>query len=75
LNNKLLNIHFRTLGQTDLSRVHVTGVREAYEKYKDIKESKGVKAHFQLDENGLLIIDRVRVICNINFREKKNSFF
>jgi len=50
------------LGQTDLSRVRVTGVRMAYEKYKNTSESKGVRAHFQLDENGLLLIDRVNII-------------
>ncbi len=50
------------LGQTNLSRVRVTGVGTAYEKHKDTSESKGVKAHFQLDENCLLVLDRVRVI-------------
>ena len=50
---------FRALGRTDLARVRVTGVRTAYEKYKNSSESKGVRAHFQLDENCLLAIDRV----------------
>jgi len=35
------------------------GVRKAYDKHKDTSESKGVKAHFQLDESSLLVLDRV----------------
>jgi hypothetical protein len=54
-----LIIHFSALGQTELSRVRVMGVRKAYDKHKDTSESKGVKAHFQLDENSLLVLDRV----------------
>jgi len=68
-------MYFRILGQTDLVRVRVTGVRTVYDKYKDIIESKGVKAHFQLDENCLLIIDRVRVVCKVEFRIKNRVFF
>ena len=49
----------RALGQTELSRVHVTGIRETYEKYRNISEPKGVRAHFQLDESSLLVLDRV----------------
>ncbi len=51
--------YFRALGQTDLARISVIGARTAYEKHKDTSESKGVKAHFQLDDNSLLVLDRV----------------
>ncbi|CAF4736940.1 unnamed protein product, partial [Rotaria magnacalcarata] len=47
------------LGQTDLSRIDVTGVRTAYDKYKDTMESKGIKAHFELDDSSLLVLTRV----------------
>ena len=47
------------LGQTDLFRVRVTGVRTAYDKHQQTSESKGVKAHFQLDDNCLMTLDRV----------------
>ena len=57
---------FRALGQTDLGRITVTGARAVYEKHKETCESKGIKAHFQLDDNCLLVLDRV------NHRE--NSF-
>ena len=50
---------FSALGQTDLARVRVSGVRTAYEKFKESSESKGVRAHFRLDESCLLTIDRV----------------
>jgi hypothetical protein len=66
----MIYIHFSALGQTDLSRVRVTGVRTAYDKYQNISESKGVKAHFQLDENCLLVIDRVRFIAKVYFAKK-----
>lgn len=69
----MIYIHFSALGQTDLSRVRVTGVRTAYDKYQNISESKGVKAHFQLDENCLLVIDRVRFIVLRFSLQKKFS--
>ena len=51
---------FSALGQTDLARVSVTGARTAYDKHKDTSESKGVKAYFLLDDNGLFALDRVK---------------
>lgn len=35
------------------------GVGESFKKYPD-HESKGIKAHFNLDESGVLSLDRVR---------------
>ena len=35
------------------------GVGESFRKYPDY-ESKGIKAHFNLDESGVLSLDRVR---------------
>lgn len=51
---------FRALGSSDLARITVMGARPAYEKHKDTAESKGVRAHFHLDESSLLTLDRVR---------------
>ncbi|CAF4351963.1 unnamed protein product [Rotaria sp. Silwood2] len=59
----------RALGQTELSRLHITGVRTAYNKHKDTSESKGIKAHFQLDENCLLVLDRIEFA----FEKKENE--
>ncbi|CAF2097812.1 unnamed protein product [Rotaria magnacalcarata] len=52
----------RSLGKTDLLRINVGGARKAYEKHQDTSESKGVKAHFQLDDNSLLVLDRVEFV-------------
>ncbi|CAM4951516.1 unnamed protein product [Rotaria socialis] len=52
----------RSLGKTDLLRINVSGARKAYEKHQDTSESKGVKAHFQLDDNSLLVLDRVEFV-------------
>lgn len=49
----------RALGKTDLFRVIVENARDAYEKHQGTCESKGIKAHFQLDDNSLLVLDRV----------------
>lgn len=49
----------RALGTSDLARISVTGARAAYEKHKDTAESKGVKAHFHLDDSSLITLDRV----------------
>lgn len=39
------------------------GVGESFKKYPDY-ESKGIKAHFNLDESGVLTLDRVRAKGN-----------
>jgi hypothetical protein len=49
----------RALGEKDLFRIYVQDARVAYEKYHTTCESKGIKAHFQLDDNSLLVLDRV----------------
>ena len=59
MNIKYFVLFRSALGQTELSRVHVTGIRETYDKYRNMSEAKGVRAHFQLDESSLLILDRV----------------
>ncbi|CAF4590024.1 unnamed protein product, partial [Rotaria socialis] len=59
----------RALGQTDLSRIDVTGVRTAYDKYKDTMESKGIKAHFELDDSSLLVLTRIEFV----FERKDND--
>ncbi len=58
--------YFSALGQTDLARISVTGARTAYEKHKDTSESKGIKAHFLLDDNCLLTLDRVKIFVEID---------
>ncbi|CAF1187477.1 unnamed protein product [Rotaria sordida] len=65
----LSSIDKRALGRTELARVHVTDVRTAYDKHKDTSESKGIKAHFQLDDNCLIVLDRIEFA----FEKKENE--
>ncbi|CAF0839119.1 unnamed protein product [Didymodactylos carnosus] len=52
----------KILDHTDLYKVNVKGARHIYQKHKDTAESKGVKAHFRLDENCLIVLDRVEFV-------------
>ena len=53
----------RVFGSQNLTTVKLKGVGESFKKYPDY-ESKGIKAHFNLDESGVLSLDRVRVKGN-----------
>uniref|UniRef100_A0A224YWW0 Hypoxia up-regulated protein 1 n=1 Tax=Rhipicephalus zambeziensis TaxID=60191 RepID=A0A224YWW0_9ACAR len=44
-------------GSLNISKVSLTGVAEAIQKHADSAEPKGIKAHFRLDESGLLHLD------------------
>lgn len=46
-------------GSQNLTTVKLKGVGESFRKYPN-HESKGIKAHFNLDESGVLSLDRVR---------------
>ena len=51
---------FRYLGSLNISRISLKGVESAISKNMDEKtEYKGVKAHFKMDENGILNLDEV----------------
>lgn len=49
----------RTFGNTTLQRVILTGIEDAYSKHGTDSESKGVKAHFRMDDGGVLYLDKV----------------
>lgn len=53
----------RVFGSQNLTTVKLKGVGESFKKYPDY-ESKGIKAHFNLDESGVLSLDRVRAKGN-----------
>jgi len=40
--------------------VEVSGVKEIFAKHVD-EESKGIKVHFKIDENGVLVIEKIDV--------------
>ena len=49
----------RMLGSVNLTTVEVKGVAAALDKHSPKGESKGVKAYFRMDENGLLNLEKV----------------
>lgn len=60
----------RVFGSLNLTTVRLKGVGDSFKKHSDY-ESKGIKAHFNMDESGVLSLDRVsaarpgvRSLCN-----------
>uniref|UniRef100_A0A7N8X391 Hypoxia up-regulated protein 1 n=1 Tax=Mastacembelus armatus TaxID=205130 RepID=A0A7N8X391_9TELE len=47
-------------GSLNLTTVKLSGVGSSFQKHADA-ESKGIKAHFNMDESGLLLLDRVKL--------------
>ena len=47
------------LGSVNLTSVTVKGVAAALEKHSPKGESKGIKAYFRMDENGILNLEKV----------------
>lgn len=45
-------------GSLNLTTVKLSGVGSSFLKHADA-ESKGIKAHFNMDESGVLLLDRV----------------
>jgi len=50
------------LGSVNLTSVTVKGVASALEKHSPKGESKGIKAYFRMDENGILNLEKVRIL-------------
>ena len=50
------------LGSVNLTSVSVKGVAAALEKHSAKGESKGIKAYFRMDENGILNLEKVRFL-------------
>lgn len=48
----------RIFGSLNLTTVKLKGVGDSFKKHSDY-ESKGIKAHFNMDESGVLSLDRV----------------
>uniref|UniRef100_A0A6Q2XY57 Hypoxia up-regulated protein 1 n=1 Tax=Esox lucius TaxID=8010 RepID=A0A6Q2XY57_ESOLU len=47
-------------GSFNLTTVQLSGVGSSFQKHIDA-ESKGIKAHFNMDESGVLLLDRVKL--------------
>uniref|UniRef100_A0A4W4G5J9 Hypoxia up-regulated protein 1 n=1 Tax=Electrophorus electricus TaxID=8005 RepID=A0A4W4G5J9_ELEEL len=50
----------KMFGSQNLTTVRLSGVGDSFKKHLDA-ESKGIKAHFNMDESGVLILDRVEL--------------
>ena len=57
---------FSYIGRLNLSEVFMSGVSDALSSHED-GEAKGIKAHFRMDESGLLNLDYVSLINSFSF--------
>merc|ERR1712029_885313 len=67
-----LNKEVSWVGPTLLSNTHVSGVQEPLEKHKDL-DSKGIKAHFNLDDSGLLHVTSVESVFEKTITVEKEA--
>merc|ERR1712112_121766 len=49
-----------------ISRYSLKGVEDVLTKNKELAESKGIKAHFRMDESGILSLDKVESVFEKN---------
>uniref|UniRef100_A0A673AH56 Hypoxia up-regulated protein 1 n=1 Tax=Sphaeramia orbicularis TaxID=375764 RepID=A0A673AH56_9TELE len=54
-------------GSLNLTTVKLSGVGSSFQKHSDA-ESKGIKAHFNMDESGVLLLDRVSCCQCLNIQ-------
>ncbi|XP_071582867.1 hypoxia up-regulated protein 1 [Heliangelus exortis] len=59
----------RIFGSLNLTTVRLKGVGDSFKKHSDY-ESKGIKAHFNMDESGVLSLDRVESVFEILVEDK-----
>ncbi|XP_074833041.1 hypoxia up-regulated protein 1 [Carettochelys insculpta] len=59
----------RAFGSLNLTTVRLKGVGDSFRKHSDY-ESKGIKAHFNMDESGVLSLDRVESVFETVVEDK-----
>ncbi|XP_037543545.1 hypoxia up-regulated protein 1 [Nematolebias whitei] len=59
-------------GSPNLTTVKLSGVAAGFQKHADA-ESKGIKAHFNMDESGILLLDRVESVFETIVEEKEEE--
>lgn len=54
----------KCLGSLTLSNIKLNGVQDAYSKHQGQEgvDTKGIKAHFAMDDNGLLVLQNVELV-------------
>ncbi|KAI7793813.1 hypoxia up-regulated protein 1 [Triplophysa rosa] len=62
----------KVFGSQNLTTVKLSGVGSSFEKHSDA-ESKGIKAHFNMDESGVLLLDRVESVFETIVEEKEEE--
>nr|XP_046266688.1 hypoxia up-regulated protein 1 [Scatophagus argus] len=62
----------RVFGSLNLTTVKLSGVGSSFQKHADA-ESKGIKAHFNMDESGVLLLDRVESVFETVEEEKEEE--
>ncbi|XP_066563824.1 hypoxia up-regulated protein 1 isoform X2 [Amia ocellicauda] len=62
----------RAFGSLNLTTVKLTGVGSSFRKHEEA-ESKGIKAHFNMDESGVLSLDRVESVFETVVEEKEEE--
>ncbi|RVE63495.1 hypothetical protein OJAV_G00136900 [Oryzias javanicus] len=70
--NFLSESELSVFGSTNLSTVKLSGVGSSFQKHSDA-ESKGIKAHFNMDESGVLLLDRVESVFETTVDEKEEE--
>ncbi|GFR62018.1 hypoxia up-regulated protein 1, partial [Elysia marginata] len=63
----------RSFGKLLISKFNLQGVEDALTKNKDVAESKGIKAHFQMDGSGILFLDKVESVFEKNDTEQEKE--
>ncbi|XP_072231810.1 hypoxia up-regulated protein 1 isoform X1 [Leuresthes tenuis] len=59
-------------GSLNLTTVKLSGVGSSFQKHTDA-ESKGIKAHFNMDESGVLLLDQVESVFETVVEEKEEE--
>uniref|UniRef100_A0A665U453 Hypoxia up-regulated protein 1 n=1 Tax=Echeneis naucrates TaxID=173247 RepID=A0A665U453_ECHNA len=59
-------------GSVNLTTVKLSGVGSSFQRHVDA-ESKGIKAHFNMDESGVLLLDRVESVFETIVEEKEEE--
>ncbi|NXA42897.1 HYOU1 protein, partial [Eudromia elegans] len=62
----------RIFGSLNLTTVRLKGVGDSFKKHSDY-ESKGIKAHFNMDESGVLSLDRVESVFETVVEDKSEE--
>ena len=69
-----LHLCSRYVGRLNLTEVYLAGVGDALSSHSGA-EAKGIKAHFRMDESGLLVLDYVESLFEYPPQEEEQSTF